>query len=286
VAALIARLQAAFTLVRKVQKEASEKNKKRLLQTKGGIEVPKIVFQAGDQVYLLEESSVHNKAGAMRVEIPKPNALTPRKWCFKWTGIHEVLKPKGERAYVIMHKQRKVELTVHVDALRLHVPFSEDVQDTAQISRFARRQDLPPPEGCNVWFTDACGTGPEVGDLIIARKPEFEEQEFVVVQKVSETQYQWFGYNRVNYFLKKNLNSYQTLAQTRWNPGWWWPKQNLPSYEYDQPQGTIPFMVDIADFATEPMVWGFHLKGNRRLSAPLCEWVELYCNPFNNTRQT
>jgi hypothetical protein len=286
VAALIARLQAAFTLVRKVQKEASEKNKKRLVQTKGGIEVPTIVFRAGDQVYLLEESSVHNKVGAMRVEIPKPNAFTPRKWCFKWTGIHEVLRPKGERAYVIKHKQREVELTVHVDALRLHIPFSEDVQDTAQVSRFAKRQDLPPPEGCNVWFTDARGTGPEVGDLIIARKPEFEEQEFVVVQKVSETQYQWFGYNRVNYFLKKNLSSYETLAQTRWNPGWWWPKQNLPSYEYDQPQGTIPFLVDIADFATEPMVWGFHLKGNRRLSAPLCEWVELYCNPFNNTRQT
>jgi hypothetical protein len=88
----------------------------------------------------------------------------------------------------------------------------------------------------------------------------------------------------VNYFLKKNLDSYQTLAQTRWNPGWWWPEQNLPSYEYTQPRNTIPFVVDIADFATEPMVWGFQLKNNRRLSVPLCEWIKLFCNPFNNTR--
>jgi hypothetical protein len=90
---------------------------------------------------------------------------------------------------------------------------------------------VPAREGLRAQRDDgsACGTGPEIGDRIIARKPEFEEQEFVVVQKVSETQCQWFGYNRVNYFLKKNLNSYQTLAQTRWNPRWWWPKQNLPS---------------------------------------------------------
>ena len=281
---LIARLQAAFVLARKAQAKASERNKGRLVQTKGGVEIPKVLFERGDPVYLREESSVHNKVGAMRVEVPNPKAFVPRKWCFKWTGIHEVLRAVGERAYVIMHKQRKVELAVHVDALRKHIPFSTTLQDTAQASKFALQQNLPPPEGCSVWFTDESGIGPNVGDLIIARKPEFEEQEFVLVQKVNETQYQWFGYNHVNYFLKKNLDSYQTLAQTRWNPGWWWPEQNLPSYEYTQPRNTIPFVVDIADFATEPIVWGFQLKNNRRLSVPLCEWIKLFCNPFNNTR--
>jgi len=119
---------------------------------------------------------------------------------------------------------------------------------------------------------------------MIARKPEFEEQEFVMVRKVSATQYQWYGYNKVNYFLKLNLDSFETLAQTHWNPGWWWPEQNLPSYEYTQPRNTIPFLVDIADFATEPIVWGFQLKSNRRLSAPLCAWIKLFCDPLNNTR--
>jgi transposase InsO family protein len=281
---LIARLQAAFKLVRKAQSEASEKNKRRMVPAKGGKDLQEVRFKVGDQVYLREDASVHNKVGAMRVEVPNAEAFIPRKWRFKWTGIHEVLQIIGERACEILHKQRNEKLTVHVDALRLHIPFSNDLQDTSQPSKFVVRQNLPPPEGCNVWFTDEHGTGVNIGDLMIARKPEFEEQEFVMVRKVSATQYQWYGYNKVNYFLKLNLDSFETLAQTHWNPGWWWPEQNLPSYEYTQPRNTIPFLVDIADFATEPIVWGFQLKSNRRLSAPLCAWIKLFCDPLNNTR--
>ena len=43
-------------------------------------------------VYLREETSVHNKVGAMRDLDPSPDEFVAVKWHFKWTGPHMILR--------------------------------------------------------------------------------------------------------------------------------------------------------------------------------------------------
>jgi len=282
---LVARLQAAFKFVRRAQVKASEANKARVLQgLSTRTNVQPVRFEPGDLVYLREETSVFGKEGAMRVTVPTPQQFVPRKWCFKWTGPHQVVKSLGERAYIVFHTQRKKELKVSVDDLRIHVPFSRDLFDTARSAPTVRQRDLPPPEGCNVVFRDEEGNEyPSIGDYVITRRPDFEEQEFCILRKVNATQYHWHSSQNMNRLLKKDLNSFTTLAHTRWYPGWWIESQKIVVYEYEQPPNSVAYLADYDELPHGFLVWGFALNKSCRVSQQLCTWVEAYCDPANNT---
>jgi hypothetical protein len=192
----------------------------------------------------------------------------------------------GVRAYVVFHTQRKKELKVSVDDLQIHVPFSKDLFDTARPAPMVRQRDLPPPEGCNAVFRDKEGSGdPSVGDFVITRRPDFEEQEFCVLKKINDAQYQWHSSQNMNRLslLRKDLNSFKTLAHTRWYPGWWIESQKRVVYEYDQPPNSVEYLADDDELPNGFLVWGFTLNKSCRVSQQLCTWVKACCDPANNT---
>jgi hypothetical protein len=64
----------------------------------------------------------------------------------------------------------------------------------------------------------------------------------------------------MNRLLKKDLNSFTTLAYTRWYPGWWIESQRIVVYEYDQPPDSVPYLADNAELPHGFLVWGFTLN--------------------------
>ena len=149
-----------------------------------------------------------------------------------------------------------------------------------------RQRDLPPPEGCNSLFRDNEGSEcPSVGDFVITRRPDFEEQEFCVLKKIDATHYQWHSSQNMNRLslLKKDLDPFKTLAYTRWYPGWWNESQKRVTYEYDQPPNSVEYLADDEELPNGFLVWGFMLNKSCRVSQQLCTWVKAYCDPANNT---
>ena len=287
---LISRLQGAFHFVRRAQWLASKRNKDRLApnapdggKRKRDVEV--IRFRAGDVVYLHEESSVHNKVGKMRELTPDPLDFVPMKWRFRWTGPHLVLRTEGERAYVIQHSDRHEELIVHVDDLRPHHPFSDEVFDTAQEWAYVTPKDLPPPLGYNSEFPKGASTQhPAVGDLCLAHVPLFAPEDFVILKYLGGDDYQWYSSTFAGGRLDNDWNSFEVLERTTWLPGWLLePEFQRVQYVYDQPVGSRPWTCTSEELPYGLMLWGFELTSSSKIRKPMMAWVQQYCRPGNAT---
>ena len=288
---LISRLQGAFHFVRRAQWLASKRNKDRLApktpevagKRKRNIEA--IHFKTGDMVYLREEASVHNKVGKMRDLIPSPDEFVPVKWRFKWTGPHLVKERDGERAYVIYHSERHEELIVHVDDLRIHDAFSDELFDTAQGTAYVVPRDLPPPLGYNIEFPkDAKSLQPAVGDMCLAHVPLFKPEDFVIVKALGDGEFQWFSSTFAGGRLDNNWDSFEVLERTTWLPGWLLePEFQRVQYVYHQPMGSRPWTCTMEELPFGFMLWGFDLTASSKVRKAMMSWVRQYVRPPNST---
>jgi transposase InsO family protein len=288
---LISRLQGAFHFVRRAQWLASRRNKDRLApkapeagKRKRNIEA--ICFKTGDMVYLREEASVHNKVGKMRDLVPNPDEFVPLKWRFKWTGPHLVMKRDGDRAYVIYHSERHEELLVHIDDLRMHDAFSDEIFDTAQGTAYVTPRDLPPPLGYNTEFPkDAKSLQPAVGDMCLAHVPLFKPEDFVIVKALGDGDFQWYSSTFAGGRLDNNWDSFEVLERTTWLPGWLLePEFQRVQYVYLQPAGSRPWTCTVEELPYGFMLWDFDLTASSKVRKAMVDWVRQYVRPSNSTK--
>ena len=265
--ALVARLQAAFKMVRRAQLLVSGLNRDRVQMSDSAVK-----FQVGDPVYLKEHSPTHRADGAMRSGHQSVIGV-PRKWLFVWTGPHIVLKT-DVASCTIYHSQRRQEVRAHVSDLRLHHPFSAEVFDTAVTSSYTPPHTDPPPEGFCADFPSPDATL-KPGQLCVVYIPSFAPEDLCILRYMGNDQYQWYSNWSRHDPARPRRSSIEIFARTAWLPGWVTYFDNKVVYSYRRPSHNCGiFTAEARELtAVNFIVWGFELNTSNRVKAPLVEWI-------------
>ena len=265
---LVARLQAAFAMVRRAQLLVAGLNRDRVQRPESAVK-----FQVGDPVYFKEKTPTHRADGAMRSGYQGSDSV-PQKWLFVWTGPHIVVKTEIA-ACTIYHSQRKANVRVHLSDLRLHHPFSDEIFDTAVSSSYVPPHKDPPPEGFTTDFPGPHAL-PQEGQLCVVRLPNFAPEDLCILKYLGRNKYQWYSnYSRhaVNRAKRSNI---EIFATTAWLPGWVTAFDNKIVYSHRRPAATcLPFTAEAKELTSGTfIVWGFELYSSNRVRESLVKWIK------------
>jgi hypothetical protein len=247
-----------FATVRRAQRIAAENNKDRHDEKRISV-----TFETGDPVYLDESQGVPPSQGVdggrrKDKNVPK-GTLVPRKWTYGWTGPHIVTQKIGENTYTIFHRSLRRLMTVHVNRLLLHHPFSKRVFDTK--AKIAKENIV-------------IETEPEPGQLCVFHVPLFKPEDICVAKYLGDNKYQWFSSWSAGRERNSGLGSMEMFKKTHWLPGWIERNNRKIVYQFRKPANCDPFLADSSDLEGGLLLTGICLTRNNKVHTQDTERVE------------
>jgi hypothetical protein len=265
------KLQAVFTIVRRVQRTASLRNQ-GIASGKHTLDV----YERGDPVFLEEHKSVDNVHGSLRQSDEPCASFVPDKWTFQWTGPHVVIRRMADTVYVIHHASRNEEIKVHVSQLRPHHPFSDKLFDTST-SVYHLDIITDAPEGR--WFKGDQGVSSETGDFCIAYLPEQLMGPYVVMcnlgpQHDGVVMYQVYN-SLTSARQQQDSDVFEMMKKTVYKPGWNDPRDNMVVFRDKKPVARYAaYTLSQEQIGKRILVTGFTLTGQCKLKRDLLRWVQ------------